>query len=257
MVFQNSIVSPGSQQTIIALQFTAAPPKVAHQVTHFREEQMHYVQLAEQNIPVGKIVAIGRNYAEHARELGNPIPSDDQPVLFIKPASSLLADNGPVVIPPYCADCHHEIELAILIGTTGKDISQQQATNHIAGYGVALDLTLRDLQDELKGKGLPWELAKGFDTSCPLSDFVPATRVKDPHNLQLTLTVNGETRQDGNTSYMMRSIPQIIAEMSEIFTLEAGDVILTGTPAGVSRIESGDVMAGEIEQVGRIEVKVK
>ncbi|PLX76125.1 MAG: acylpyruvase [Desulfuromonas sp.] len=204
---------------------------------------------------VGKIVCLGRNYSEHIKELGNAVP--DKPVIFIKPSTSIIPDGGTVVIPDYSNDCHHEVELALLIGLTGKNIPEEKAMGHIAGYGVAIDLTLRDVQSAQKEKGLPWEIAKGFDTSCPLSDFVPATRVKDPHNLQLTLTVNGETRQDGNTSYMMRSIPQIIAEMSEIFTLEAGDVILTGTPAGVSRIESGDVMAGEIEQVGRIEVKVK
>ena len=204
---------------------------------------------------VGKIVCLGRNYSEHIKELGNAVP--DKPVIFIKPSTSIIPDGGTVVIPDYSNDCHHEVELALLIGLTGKNIPENKAMGHIAGYGVAIDMTLRDVQSAQKEKGLPWEIAKGFDTSCPLSDFVPATRVKDPHNLQLTLTVNGETRQNGNTSFMMRSIPQIIAEMSEIFTLEAGDVILTGTPAGVSRIESGDVLAGEIEQVGRIEVKVK
>ncbi|PLX72536.1 MAG: acylpyruvase [Desulfuromonas sp.] len=217
---------------------------------------MHYVQLAEQNIPVGKIVAIGRNYAEHARELGNPIPADDQPVLFIKPASSLLADNGTVVIPPYCADCHHEIELAILIGTTGKDISQQQATNHIAGYGVALDLTLRDVQSRQKSKGLPWEIAKAFDTSCPISRFVPANAVADPQKLPLELRVNGALRQQGSTADMLRPIPRLIAEASSYFTLEAGDILLTGTPAGVGPIHSGDLIEAIIAQVGSLKVTV-
>lgn len=203
---------------------------------------------------MGKVVCLGRNYSEHISELGNAVP--DQPVIFIKPSTSIIPDGKTVVIPDYSDDCHHEVELALLIGKSGRKIKQQDAMEHVAGYGVAVDLTLRDVQSKQKEKGLPWEIAKGFDTACPLSDFVPAERIEDPHNLRLTLSVNGETRQDGNTSLMMRQIPQIIEEMSSIFTLEEGDIILTGTPAGVSRIVSGDVMVAEIEQVGRLEVKV-
>ena len=205
--------------------------------------------------PVGKIVCLGRNYSEHIKELGNAVPN--KPVIFIKPATSIIPDGGTVVIPDYSDDCHHEVELALLIGKSGKNISEDAALEHVAGYGVAIDLTLRDVQSAQKEKGLPWEIAKGFDTSCPLSDFVPADQVDDPHNLQLTLEVNDETRQDGNTSFMMRQIPQIIAEMSSIFTFEEGDIILTGTPAGVSRVQSGDVMVAEIEQVGRLKVSVE
>lgn len=206
-------------------------------------------------LPVGKVVCLGRNYAEHIKELGNDVP--DKPVLFIKPSTSIIPDGGKVVIPGYSDDCHHEVELALLIGKTGKNIARSMAMDHVAGYGVAIDLTLRDTQSAQKAKGLPWEIAKGFDTSCPLSDFIPANRVTDPHNLQLTLAVNGDTKQDGNTSFMLRQIPQIIEEISAIFTLEEGDIILTGTPAGVSRVQSGDVMEAEIEQVGRLTVKVK
>ena len=205
-------------------------------------------------IPVGKIVCLGRNYSEHIKELGNEIP--DKPVIFIKPATSIIPDGGTVIIPDYSDDCHYEVELAVLIGQTGKNISRANAMQHVAGYGVAIDLTLRDVQTRQKEKGLPWEIAKGFDTACPLSDFVPATDVTDPHQLQLTLKVNGEIRQDGNTTLMMRQIPQIIEEFSAIFTLEAGDVILTGTPAGVGRVQSSEIMSAEIEQVGRLEVSV-
>ena len=164
----------------------------------------------------------------------------DRAVLFIKPASSILPDGGTVVIPSYGRDCHHEIELAVLIGRPGKDITETAALAHVAGYGVAIDLTLRDVQADLKARGLPWEIAKGFDTACPLSAFVPAAMVPDPDNLSLTLTVNGTLRQNGNTGLMMRKIPQIIAEVSAIFTLEEGDILLTGTPAGVGPIVSGD-----------------
>ncbi len=207
-----------------------------------------------QHFPIGKILCIGRNYAEHIKELGNPTP--EAPVIFIKPASSVIGEGEAIVIPPYSHDCHHEAELALLIGRKGKDIPVAQAMDHVAGYGVGIDLTLRDVQGELKKKGLPWEIAKGFDTACPLSDFVEASNVADPQNLQIRLTVNGEMRQDGNPSMMIHRIPAVISHMSSCFTLEPGDVILTGTPAGVTRIVSGDELAAEIPGVAALRVSV-
>jgi len=217
---------------------------------------MHQVTLLEKNqsFPVGKIICLGRNYLDHIRELGNAVP--DRAVIFCKPSSSLLGNGGSVVIPAYSDDCHHELELALLIGKQGKFIREEAALDYLAGYGVGLDLTLRDIQSELKEKGLPWEIAKGFDTSCPLSDFVPTEKISDPNQLELTLKVNGEVRQHGNTNMMMRSVEQIISEISQFYTLEPGDIILTGTPAGVSRMVSGDRLLGEIEQVGFLEVTV-
>jgi len=205
-------------------------------------------------IRVGKIVCLGRNYVDHIKELGNEIPSS--PVIFIKPASSIIRSGKLIRIPDYSDDCHHEVELAVLIGKTGSNLTEAEAMEVVAGYGVAIDLTLRDVQSRLKEKGLPWEIAKGFDTACPLSDFVPASEVADPHQLQLTIKVNGEIRQDGNTRLMMRTIPRFIREVSAIFTLQPGDILLTGTPAGVSRICPGDRLEAEIEQVGRLEVRV-
>jgi 2-keto-4-pentenoate hydratase/2-oxohepta-3-ene-1,7-dioic acid hydratase in catechol pathway len=219
------------------------------------EPNMHTVKLDGQNIPIGKIVCIGRNYAEHIKELGNQTP--DKPVIFIKPASSLVSSGGTVVIPGYSDDCHHEIELAVLIGKTAKDVTAEEALDHVSGYAVALDLTLRDVQGEQKAKGLPWEIAKAFDTSCPLSDFVPASQVDDPQNLQLKLNISGEVRQNGNTRDMMRSIAELIAATSAYFTLEEGDVLLTGTPSGVGRIVSGDRLEALIEQVGTLSVSVE
>ena len=218
---------------------------------------MHTVVLQGQPrpVPVGKIVCVARNYAEHARELGNPVP--ERAVLFIKPASAILADGGTVVIPSYGSDCHHELELAVLIGRSGKDIPRAAALDHVAGYGVALDLTLRDVQADLKAKGLPWEIAKGFDTACPLSTFVPAAQVADPQQLTLRLRVNGELRQDGTTAAMLRPVAQLISEASGYFTLEASDILLTGTPAGVGPLRSGDRVEGEIDGVGRLTVKVR
>jgi len=216
---------------------------------------MHTVKLDGQNIQIGKIVCIGRNYAEHIKELGNQTP--DKPVIFIKPASSLVSSGGTVVIPGYSEDCHHEIELAVLIGKTAKNVTAEAALDYVSGYAVALDLTLRDVQGVQKEKGLPWEIAKAFDTSCPLSDFVPASQVDNPQELQLKLTVSGEVRQNGNTRDMMRSIAELIAATSSYFTLEEGDVLLTGTPSGVGRIVSGDRLEASIEQVGMLSVSVE
>jgi len=218
---------------------------------------MHTVKLTgnQKTYRVGKVVCLGRNYREHIRELGNEIP--EKPVLFIKPASSIIGRKETVVIPPYSHDCHHEVELAVLIGKWGRNISEENAMAHVAGYGVALDMTLRDVQAELKKKGLPWEAAKAFDTSCPLSDFVPASDVADPHALRISLKINGELRQDSSTACMMRRIPQIISEISAMFTLEQGDIILTGTPEGVGPVAAGDVMIADIVGVGSLEVYVR
>jgi 5-carboxymethyl-2-hydroxymuconate isomerase len=218
---------------------------------------MHSVRLlgTPKTFRVGKIVCLGRNYSEHIRELGNEVP--DQPVIFIKPATSIIGDGEAVIIPAYSSDCHHEVELAVLIGKWGKNIAEAEAMEHVAGYGVAIDLTLRDVQTELKKKGLPWEIAKGFDTACPLSDFVPAAEIADPHALRLTLQVNGAMRQDASTALMLRRIESIIQYVSAIFTLEEGDILLTGTPAGVGPVAAGDRMTAEIEAVGRLEVTVR
>lgn len=203
---------------------------------------------------IGKILCIGRNYVDHVKELGNETPS--APVVFMKPATSVIGTGDAVVIPGYSNDCHYEAELAVLIGSDCRNIAEADALSSVAGYGVAIDMTLRDAQDILKKKGLPWDIAKGFDTSCPLSDFVPAGRVADPQNLVIKLSVNGEERQNGSTSLMMNSVARIISYLSGIFTLEEGDVILTGTPAGVGRVVSGDRMEALVEGVGSVSVMV-
>ncbi len=210
------------------------------------------IPATNQQFTIGKIVCLARNYAEHAKELGNETPA--APVLFMKPASSVIGDGEAVRIPAYSQECHYEVELAVLIGKKAQNVTAEQALEHVAGYGVGIDMTLRDVQNGLKAKGLPWEIAKGFDTSCPLSDFVPAASVPDPHNLRLKLAVNGEARQDGCSSDMIHRVPQIIAHISTIFTLEPGDIILTGTPAGVGKVCAGDVMTAEISSVGRLTI---
>ena len=212
------------------------------------------IPATNQQFTIGKIVCLARNYAEHAKELGNETPA--APVLFMKPASSVIGDGEAVHIPSYSQECHYEVELAVLIGKQCRAVSAENALEFVAGYGVAIDMTLRDVQNQLKAKGLPWEIAKGFDTSCPLSDFVPAAAVPDPHALNLKLAVNGEGRQDGWSSDMINRIPQVVAHISAIFTLEPGDVILTGTPAGVGQVRSGDIMTAEIVSVGRLTIPV-
>ena len=210
---------------------------------------------SEDSYPIGKILCIGRNYADHIKELGNEAP--DRPIIFMKPASSVIGEGERIVIPAYSSDCHHEAELALLIGTGGTAIPAAQAMGHIAGYGVAIDLTLRDVQAEQKKKGLPWEIAKGFDTACPLSAFVPAAAVANPQQLRITLSVNGEPRQDGSTALMIHRIPELVSYISSIFTLLPGDLILTGTPAGVGPIKSGDQVVAEIFGVGKLSVSVQ
>ena len=208
----------------------------------------------ENEYVIGKILCIGRNYVDHIKELGNEAPS--APVVFMKPATAVIGDGEQVVIPAYSDECHYEAELAVLIGTEGKHIAEADALSHIAGYAVAIDMTLRDVQDGLKKKGLPWEIAKGFDTSCPLSDFVPADTVADPQNLTIRLLLNGQERQNGSTGLMINSVAKIISHLSGIFTLEEGDIILTGTPAGVGRVVAGDRMEASIAGVGSISVGV-
>ncbi|WP_243370527.1 fumarylacetoacetate hydrolase family protein [Geotalea sp. SG265] len=203
---------------------------------------------------IGKILCIARNYVDHIKELSNETPQ--APVIFMKPVTSVIFQGESIVIPPHSNDCHHEAELAVLIGKGGKGIPAGNALEHIAGYGLAIDLTLRDVQTELKKKGLPWDIAKGFDTACPLSGFVTAEAVVDPQDLQIRLAVNGELRQDGHTSLMIHTVAAMISYMSGIFTLEEGDIILTGTPAGVGPVRSGDSIEAEIPGVGQLQINV-
>jgi 5-carboxymethyl-2-hydroxymuconate isomerase len=207
-----------------------------------------------QAFSVGKILCIARNYVEHARELGNEVPAS--PVIFMKPSTALLADGGVFTIPAYSSNCHHEAELAVLIGTGGQSIPVDRALEHVAGYGVGIDFTLRDVQDELKKKGHPWEIAKAFDGACPLSAFAPASSVSDPGDLEVMLEVNGQVRQQGSTSLMIHSVAAIISHMSGIFTLEPGDVILTGTPAGVGAVKPGDRITTRVTGVASLSITV-
>uniref|UniRef100_W5MCL4 Oxaloacetate tautomerase FAHD1, mitochondrial n=2 Tax=Lepisosteus oculatus TaxID=7918 RepID=W5MCL4_LEPOC len=194
-----------------------------------------------------KIICVGRNYADHAKELKNAIPSE--PVLFLKPPSAYVREGSPILLPVYSTNLHHEVELGVVIGRGGTAIPQEAAMDHVAGYALCLDMTARDVQEECKSKGLPWTLAKAFNTSCPVSEFIPRDRVPDPGNVRLWLKVNDQLRQEGSTSQMIFSIPFLISYISEVITLEEGDLILTGTPRGVSSVQEHDEVQAGIEGV--------
>lgn len=189
-------------------------------------------------LPVNKVVCVGKNYSEHIKEMGGIAPS--QPLLFIKPETALCDINQPVAIPDGFGSVHHEVELAVLIGLPLKNAEESRVVNAIAGYGIALDLTLRDLQAECKKAGEPWEKAKGFDGACPISGFIPVGQFGDAQQASLSLVINGEVRQEGNTRDMILPILPLISYMSRFFTLRPGDIILTGTPSGVGPLNHGD-----------------
>jgi acylpyruvate hydrolase len=189
-------------------------------------------------LEVRKIFCIGRNYADHAREMKADIP--EAPVFFLKPSTAIIGEGGIIQIPPISKELHHEVEMTVILGRGGKNVPRGNALNLVAGYGIGLDMTLRDLQSEAKKKGLPWTLAKGFDTSAPLSAFVSAEQISDPHNLDLQLDVNGVTRQRSNTKNFIFKIDELISYISQFFTFEPGDIIFTGTPEGVAPAASGD-----------------
>jgi 2-keto-4-pentenoate hydratase/2-oxohepta-3-ene-1,7-dioic acid hydratase in catechol pathway len=202
-----------------------------------------------------KIIAIGRNYAEHAKELNNPVPG--VPVIFMKPETALLKDNKPFYHPNFSEDIHHEIEIVIKISKEGKHISDQFAQNYFEEIGLGVDFTARDIQSKHKEKGLPWELAKAFDNSAPVSAFVSKKQFTDLKNINFKLDVNGESRQVGNTSYMLFSFEYIIAFVSRYITLKKGDLIFTGTPQGVAKVNVGDRLEGYIEDVKMLDFFVK
>lgn len=192
-----------------------------------------------------KILCIGRNYVDHIKELNNQMPSE--PVIFAKPDSALLLKNRPFFIPDFAKDFHHEVELVVRINRIGKNIDPKFAHRYYDEIGLGIDFTARDLQSKLKEKGLPWEKAKAFDGSAVLSEFIAKDQFEDIQNLNFKLDINGETRQEGNTSLMIYKINDIIAHVSQYFTLKIGDLIYTGTPAGVGPVQINDRLQGFIE----------
>ena len=202
------------------------------------QEYRHIVDGQIVDLPLGKVVCVGRNYAAHARELNNPVPTE--PVLFIKPNTALASLDHPVMIPVHLGACHFEAEMSILIGEPLTDCTEKQAESAILGVGIGLDLTLRDLQDTLKDSRLPWEKAKAFDSSSPVSALVSAQRLGDLQCQQIQLRQNQQLRQDGNSADMLTPVIPLLVYISQFFTLLPGDLVLTGTPQGVGPLAVGD-----------------
>src|SRR5262245_50469404 len=184
-----------------------------------------------ERLRVGKILAVGRNYAAHNKEMG----TDERtpPVIFLKPPSALVHDGGTIALPRDLGAVHHEVEMVLVVGKSGRVIPAAMALDHVMGFAVGIDLTLRDLQNEAKKKGEPWDLAKAFDGAAPVSLVVPKEHAGNPNDLRLTLSVNGEVRQSGSTRQMLHDAAELVALTSQLITLERGDLIFTGTPEGV------------------------
>lgn len=185
-----------------------------------------------------KIIAIGRNYSDHAKELNNPVPTE--PVVFMKPDTALLREGRAFIHPEFSNDIHYEVELVLRIAKEGKHIAEKFALNYIDSIGIGIDFTARDIQEKCKQKGLPWEIAKSFDHSAPIGEFMPLSEFQDIRNIEFSLTKNNSIVQSGNSKDMIFSFEQIISFVSKRFTLKKGDYIFTGTPAGVGKINIAD-----------------
>lgn len=203
-----------------------------------------------------RIFAIGRNYAEHIQELNNERP--EEPVIFTKPDTAVLRNNTPFYYPDFSKDVHHEVELVLRICREGKNIEEKFAHKYYDAIGIGIDFTARDLQQKAKEKGLPWDIAKGFNGSAPISDkFIPVGEFKDLKNISFKLKVDGDFKQQGNTSLMLFSFDYIILYLSRFFTLKTGDLIFTGTPKGVGPVKVGNVLSAYIEDEKLLEFEVK
>jgi acylpyruvate hydrolase len=202
-----------------------------------------------------KILAIGRNYADHIAELQNERPTD--PVVFLKPDTAVLKNNAPFYHPDFSNDIHHEVEILLKISKEGKNIEEKFAHKYYEEIGIGIDFTARDLQQKAKEKGLPWEIAKGFNGSAPISEFVPKSNFADLNNLNFRLEVDGVVKQEGNTQMMLFSFDIIISYLSRFFTLKKGDIIFTGTPKGVSSVNIGNNLKAYIEDQKFLDFEVK
>lgn len=210
---------------------------------------------SEARFPVHRIYCIGRNYAEHAKEMGAEVVSRGNPVFFLKPADAIVTGTE-VPYPSVTKELHHEVEMVVALSSGGRDIDASRALDCVFGYGVGLDLTRRDLQAAAKAKGLPWDTAKGFDGSAPVSALRAASEIGHPERARLLLRVNGEVRQDTDVADMIFPVAEIIAELSKLFELRAGDLIFTGTPAGVGPLARGDAFVAELQGIAKLEGRI-
>lgn len=202
-----------------------------------------------------KIICIGRNYIDHAKELNNPVPK--KPVFFLKPDTALVKDNKPFFYPDFSEDVHYECEIVVHINRVGKNIAPKFAHRYYEEFGIGIDFTARDLQQECKTKGLPWEVAKAFDNSAPIGKFLPKSKFNDLNNIRFALDINGEIVQQGNTADMIFKIDDLIAYTSRFMTLKMGDLLFTGTPAGVGPVKIGDRLLASIEGEELLDFLVK
>ncbi len=209
-----------------------------------------------ERFPVHRIYAMGRNYADHAKEMGAQTASRANPVFFMKPADALVPAGGDVPYPPATRQFHHEVEMVVALASGGADLDAAHALDCVFGYGVGLDLTRRDLQSALKAKGLPWDIAKGFDHSAPVSALRTVADLGHPTRARLSLAVNGKLRQDGNIEHMLLPVAEILGELSKLFTLQAGDLLFTGTPAGVGPLVRGDAFHAELAGVATLDGRI-
>jgi fumarylpyruvate hydrolase len=213
------------------------------------------VEGTQARFPVHRIYCVGRNYAEHAREMGGD-PTRESPFFFVKPADALVSDGNNFPYPTQTEDVHHEIELVVALAKGGKDIATDAALACVYGYAVGLDMTRRDLQAAAKKLGRPWETSKGFDHSAPVGTLAPAATIGHPTSGAIWLKVNGEPRQRGDLAQLIWKVPEVIAHLSSLFTLAPGDLIYTGTPAGVGSVRRGDALEGGIDGVGTLRITV-
>ncbi|MFC7475412.1 fumarylacetoacetate hydrolase family protein [Dankookia sp. GCM10030260] len=207
-----------------------------------------------QTFPVRRIFCVGRNYAEHAIEMGSD-PTREPPFYFAKPADALVVNDADMPYPPASKSLHHEMELVVAIGTGGADIAVADALKHVWGYCCGLDMTRRDLQNEAKKTGRPWDMGKGFDHSAPMGALVPAAGI-DPSKGLIELRVNGKVTQTSDLSKLIWSVPEVISNLSHLVRLAPGDLIMTGTPEGVAAVQRGDVLEGIVEGVGSVRTRI-
>lgn len=203
--------------------------------------------------PVRRIFCVGRNYAEHVKEMGGD-PNAEPPFFFTKPADAYVPDGSTIPFPPATQNLHHEIELVVAIGTGGAGIDRAAALDHVYGYGVGIDMTRRDLQSDARKAGRPWDMAKGFDQSAPISPLRPAAEIGHPDAARIWLSVNGTARQDSSLAAQIWPVPDTIAFLSQLVRLAPGDLIMTGTPEGVGPVQPGDRLEGGIDGIGTITV---
>ncbi|MGH3342418.1 MAG: fumarylacetoacetate hydrolase family protein [Carbonactinosporaceae bacterium] len=203
--------------------------------------------------PVLRVFCVGRNYAEHAVEMGHD-PDREPPFFFMKPADAVVPTGSVLPFPSATADLHHEIELVVALGQGGANIAETDALAHVYGYAVGLDMTRRDLQAEAKKAGRPWDMAKGFDRSAPMSPIRPASEIGHPESGAIWLRVNGESRQEGDLAQQIWKVPETIAYLSTLIELRPGDLIMTGTPKGVGQVQRGDHLEGHVDAVGDLTV---